>query len=538
MDQLLLGIAIIIACVILIDIFIIVFIYLNHVYKVKTNGLAIFKLDFGQKKIIRLSSKSLSGSLNMDSRLQGLSANQYVDFDVFLSYLDEESQKNLTEYLSQNDNNDKRFNIYCKMSSKGYRTHQNAQGLKLLNIKMTKEKILLKFFPLGNNRYYLTIHWNARPKRSASTTFKFIKKSKDLYNALNKEKYILAYALGINEFLYNNVISKSDIEDILRIFELNNMFGYYYVKNGLILLIFETNSSFWLNHYTKKALKRLKLLHERKIINPFFNSFAFLSVNTFKSVDDVQELVDKSKYLIQHLNNKRKFDKYSSWLISDTKHDNHYQEFKSMMLDYEKKNELQQYIKENIPIISYKTKRQSKVAILKNRVIGYSDQDSEFFNNVSWYRLIYTNKWNKYLMENCEDDENIILETNEYDLINLNTYDRPKTTLLIKPLQNGFNYRLINNAFSNLKEGINLGLYIEKINDRLTNYVNIGNIKVFVISEKICKYIEKDQILYIKLLNFVKTISTIKNHVIIYQNLPESLDELMVKTLDVQYVCK
>ncbi|UUD34736.1 hypothetical protein NPA07_02840 [Mycoplasmopsis caviae] len=532
------GISIAVACIILASIFIVIFVYLNYIKRVKTNGLAIFKLDFNQRKIIRLSQKNISGSLNFDSKKQGLSPNQYVDFDTFLSYFDDESKNNLIEYLSNNSGNDRRFNIYCKMSSKGFKNHQDFSGLKLLNIKMTNEKILLKFFPIANNEYYITIHWNAKPRRNASSVFQFVKKPEELFNALNKGKYILAYALGINEFLYNNIINKSDIEDILKIFKLNNMFGYYYVKNGLILLIFEANSKFSLNYYTKKAHKRLKFIHERKIINPFFNSFSFISSNSFKDINDVDELVTKAKYLIQHLNNKRKFEKYSTWLIDDLTHDKHYQEFKTLMLDYEKKNELQQYIKESIPIILYKDNRESKVSILKNRIVGYSDQDAEFFNNVSWNRLIYTSRWNKYLMENCEEDENIILITNEYDLVNLNNYNRPKTTLLIKSLQNGFNYSLINNAFNNLNEGVNLGLYIEKINDRLINYVNIGNIKVFVISEKICKDIEKDQILYIKLLNFVKTISTIKNHVIIYQNLPSDLDQLMVEKLNVQYICK
>lgn len=502
--------------------------------KINTNGLLIFKLDLDNNTAIRLSDKKLSGSINFDSITDGMTKNQYIELNDFLNYFDDASKQNIRKYLTSKPT--KSINIFSSLNTRGLSRTLIHKDFKRLGIMYHKNKFLVKFYPGENIKdVYCTIHWILKPNRVSSNVFKLIANDKD-YLSMN-EKYYVSLALNVSEYYYTKKLNEADLDDILKIFELDDKAGYYYLKDGILQIILATNSEYSLEKMSYALKDRMEFLNQRNLISPYFTNYAILSYKKLETSKELQEQNDRVKYLIHHLANNKNRYKYGHWLLGENvKHEKHFKEFQMVMRDYENKNEVQNFSLEISPVRSYSTNRITNVKIIKNRVVGFKEREINFFDNIAWYKIIYTNTWNKYILENSNSKDTIIVETCESDLQNLGSYKRPNTIFMLKSKNLGFNFKLISRMLQNIETAnCGVGLYIDDINDRVFNYITIGTITIFIVAKELIANVEKEPANYIKLCNLIDRIKQIPNAKIIFENVPNNLDSDIIKRLNIRY---
>ncbi|WP_027120626.1 MHO_4530 family protein [Mycoplasmopsis lipofaciens] len=516
--------------------------YLSYIFKrmytiraFSTNGLAIFKIDYNQKIVVRLSNKKMSGSLNFDSLREGIKINDYVDFNDFLSYFDKNSQKEIIKFLDDKKNN---AEIICKMSDKGIKTNSLQRIFKNKFINFKDVNLKLKFYLLDEqpNNYVCVIHWKFKNKTNRIHRFKTIKSENEIVKK-TKGKFFLGYALSINSLFYVDKITESDLKKITKILDIQKYKGFLYVKNGILNILIIVKSQNRLKKYIKHSLDIMEYICKNNIINPFFNKYSILTSKGFEKKKFIQEYNDKCKYLIHNLENNKDSALYSTWFLDNNVHLENFEKYLIKVNDYENKNNFQKFIKETIDINLFKKNKPSNIKILKNIISGLTDEDFNFFKNIPWYKLIYTKKWNNFLIESCGTKEQIILISNEYDLYNnIQNYTRKNTILMVNVNEIDFDYHNIDDALDNIiDKSIKIGFYIEKIDEKLINYISNNKINTFIIGKNISSKFQYDSYTYLKLFNLIKIIKNIKNSLVIYEGLDEKLDDYFIKKLNIEY---
>ncbi|WP_280135730.1 hypothetical protein [Mycoplasmopsis bovis] len=164
-----------------------------------------------------------------------------------------------------------------------------------------------------------------------------------------------------------------------------------------------------------------------------------------------------------------------------------------------------------------------------------------FFKNVPWFRYLYNNLWTENLLSTeVNSDDFVIVETNDINFEKLSPLLSDKTILMFKYHYRDFNYELVSKLLNhigndkNLKK-LSIGLYIDNLDEKLFNFSDFANINTFVFSKNICENILNNAETYLKLQVFVQKIISMKKYLIIYENIPKNLENIVVQRLKIKY---
>ncbi|WP_406616847.1 MHO_4530 family protein [Mycoplasmopsis adleri] len=532
----------IVMLVLLVAAYILIYLFMYQSVKMvnsfNTNGLIIFKIDPSRKSVMRISSQSLSGSLNFDDPVYGMELNSIVNLDDFIKYFDDKKQKIVHNYLLSKDFTQS-LNVYTKLTSNNFLQSELYLNFKKLRIDIKNKEFLVKFYPSQKERkYYCTIHWNTSPRSQYTSNFSKIKESSDLLKL--PYNYYLSYAFTIDDYFYNKNLNSNETNQIIKAFKLSKYQGSIYYKHGILQLIVGTN---FYGHYLKllkRAIKTVEYQNKYRHANPFFNNVALISFTKLEKEKDIELLNNKAKFLLYNLENNNTSKNYNFWFYNDNKFSAEFNDFIDKLTYFESKNLAQDFIKETYYVKKYSNDANTNIKVLKCRVSGFSNEEMNFFKNIGWFKLNYTSIWNQYLLQNEKSTDRVLIPTNEADFKHLVNYTRPNTTLVLVPSQTDYNYNFITNGLNTLwrpkiNEGISIGLYIDDLNERIFNLIQLEGISTYIISKSICKYIVENNEIFLKLQVLIQKIHKDENTLVIFENLPKNIEDIIVKKLNIKY---
>ncbi|CBH40551.1 Conserved hypothetical protein [Mycoplasmopsis agalactiae] len=512
---------------------------IRYINSINTNGVIFFKINLEKNNVIRLSSDNLSGLASFDDDKIGIKRNQTVDLSDFLSYFAPKSREKLAKYIFK-EKLTSRYNLYCNLNIEKYANSTINKSYKHFNIHLGKKQFLVKLYPSADKKFiYCNIYWNFTPDYSDKNMFNALSEEYDILKLPNK--YYLSYALTVNEFYLQNGLNNSEISHIIKMMDLTKHAGWHYFKDGILHLIIGTNSLLLLNKFTKNAIKKVNKVNLLNSFNPFFNSCALLSFKMPSEKEEITEYDIKAKYLLHHLDNNILNYKYYNWFYDNDSHLEHYSEFKTKLEAFETKNTLMEYAKDPIYVLNYNDGAQSNIRFLKSHILGFTNKDMDFFKNVPWHKFLYNNLWLEHLLSSETNSEDyVIVETNNINLDKVTKYLNENTILMLKYHYRDFNYELLSKLLNQLGNDKNLkklsiGLYIDNLDEKLFNFIDFANINTFIFSKEICENVLKNAETYLKLQVFVQKISSMKKYLIIYENIPKNLENIVVQRLKIKY---
>ncbi|MBZ4212493.1 hypothetical protein LAD74_00575 [Mycoplasma sp. U97] len=505
-----------------------------------TNGILFFKINPNSGSVVRLSDKKISGSLNFDDSSVGIEIDETINFENFINYFHKESHDKIREYIFSKKF-EQRFSISTRLNFDMISGTDTYKSLKDVNFNIDKKEFLVKFYPsVDKKAFFCSIHWNINSIQTKYNPFIMLQGSMDLLKLPNY--YYLSFALSIDEYFLTHKLYNEDIRQIIKILNLNRHSGWAYLKKGILHIMIGFNSLRSLKKAENCWNKKIASLIKYNSLNRYFNNIALISFELPKNSNDIKVLNNKARYLVHNLENGNSFDKYGSWFIDNMDHSSDFVEYTNKVAEFFNKNTMQEYAKEPFYVKEYGNNNNTNIKYLKNRILGFTNHDMEFFMQLPWYKFVYTNIWNKYLITSEENNNDLIMiETNNLDFKNLTSYTRKNTVAIVKPTKNNFNYDLINSLLSTVEnykydnKFPNIGFYIEELDQNIFNYVHSRKINTFIISKDICSKILIDSEIYLKLQTFVEKINNFKRALIIYENLPENLEDIMVEKLMVKY---
>ncbi|MBT1369651.1 hypothetical protein FCM46_00470 [Mycoplasma bovis] len=511
----------------------------KHINSINTNGVIFFKINLEKKNVIRLSSNTLSGLSSFDDDKVGIKNNQTVDIGEFLSFFAPKSRDKISKYIFK-EKISSRYNLFCSLNLEKYANSSINKSYKYFDINLVKKQFLVKLYPSADKKFiYCNIYWSFTPNYNEKNMFNALSSDNDLLKLPNK--FYLSYALTINQFYLQNGLSNSDINHTISMMNLLKHSGWYYFKDGILHLIIGVNSHLLLKKFTKDAIKMVNKVNSLNSFNPFFNNCSLLSFKMPTDKSQVYEYDIKAKYLLHHLDNNILNTKYYQWFLDSNEHNEHFSEFKTKLESFENKNNLVEYAKDPVYVLNYKDDSQANIRILKSRVLGFSNNDVNFFKNVPWYRYLYNNLWTENLLSTeVNSDDFVIVETNDINFEKLSPLLSDKTILMFKYHYRDFNYELASKLLNhigndkNLKK-LSIGLYIDNLDEKLFNFSDFANINTFVFSKNICENILNNAETYLKLQVFVQKIISMKKYLIIYENIPKNLENIVVQRLKIKY---
>ncbi|MGV2393451.1 UNVERIFIED_CONTAM: hypothetical protein O8I53_11135 [Campylobacter lari] len=138
---------------------IIVFAYkrISTINKFNTNGIIIFKIDPKEETVMRVSNRNVGGTLNFESKHEGIHENETVSLENFLVYFDKELQDKCKRFLSKNNfKNTLRFNTTLNRNS--FEDSNYFEVFKKLKITKSDTVLNVTFYPSETEKkYYCSI---------------------------------------------------------------------------------------------------------------------------------------------------------------------------------------------------------------------------------------------------------------------------------------------------------------------------------------------------------------------------------------------
>lgn len=541
------GQAVLIWHIVLIALFLLVvliatiLIYKNRAVRLfNTNGLLVFKIDANKKSVMRLSSELSVGSLCLNDPRRGIKTHETIDLSTFLNFFEDKARPIIENYINEK-NKTKRLNIFSKLAVEYSPDNETFLLFKKANINIQNKNFLVKFYPSPQDHsFYCTILWNEHAKDIQKHSFAYIKNNDDLLKMNNI--YYLSYVMTINQHYCSSSLSNGDIDKIVRYLKISNRTGWIYFKEGILQIIFGTNSLWKLEKMQKKAESEIIKIGNLIKINPYFSSLAAVSFSTFENEKDINLYHKKIKFLLYNLDNEKDGIKYKTWFLNDKSKEEEFTEFDYKTVEFENKNSRSDFIKETYYVYNYADKIATKTKIIKSRITGFNKTDMDFYKNISWYNILYTNLWNNYLIKSeTKEDETVILETNDISLKQFIRDNKSKNNivLLMKPTNKGYNYKIVTQSYLEMQknniENIHFGFYIDSFDQKLFNYIKNGRVTHFIIGKNICNNINENSENFLKLHVLINRIKTIKNSKVIFENISKDLESFYIDKLNIEY---
>ncbi|WP_406616030.1 MHO_4530 family protein [Mycoplasmopsis hyopharyngis] len=498
------------------------------------SGLVTFHIDWKNKKIVKETENYLSKNLPWDQGKNLFKHNVYRHVDDFLKTIAEEYRKRIIEYF-ENPNND-RFNISFKFDKSIEWKKINKKNNE--NFDVSNCAFLLKVYKNKDDTFYCTIHYHYNKSENRKYDINKLQKPLDIKNL--SSKYFLAYCINFKPDM--SVKKDFEINDIFM--DVYALLGIDYKKtftlltDNIMFIIYGFNSYFSLKYKAKNLLTKMRQNIKKLPLNYNVESFSLLEWNKALNEKDIQLIISKAKFLLfnnmQNLNN----NKYYYWGLDDYSLQNEFNEFTLNIDNFEKRNDIQDYVLEYIPIniIEDNTQSNTKLKLLDLHINGISKNTFDFFKKISFYKYKYESNWVKYLIQNSKKDEVALIKINDLKIDFLRSNSKKNLYFLVNYPDENYNFNNIfdmTNELLKIKNG--LGLYVNNITNELINFVkSVEVINLIVISSNIVKNLQTNSSTYLKLLNLKKSLP--EESKIIYEMSNNKIDEYIAKKLEIKYV--
>lgn len=499
--------------------------------KSKSNyGLLVLNIDWKDKKMVRESDDCFSQFLPLDLGKNKIKKNIYTSVDSFLNLLEVNTKENVINYF--NNPSSHRYNCNFRFA----KNHNNNENYK--NPWHNRE-YLLKIFHKGDNNFWCTIKYSHNTKILKKDVYRELNNPQDLKNL--PYKYYYAYCINISSLLYTETFSMREIYlNIYKFLNINPKHTYLLIDEGIAYIILGVNSLYLMRKKTKIAYKNLLEPTKKLEFNKFINSYSILEWNKINNNDEVTKVLNKARFLNYHLWNKFPKNKYGYWALDDFSLKNEFDKFFVTLEEFETKNKNKDFIKEIVPVnyVGNNETKDLKINVAKIYINGFSVEKFKFFLNIPWYVTKYQNLWNDYLLENNSNssDARFLIHNYHLNIETLTLYEATNVSFIISEFKNNFDYKLLFKLKLKLdSEKSDLGLYVEKVTPELLNFVKyLKTNNIFVISQKITQNLDINSESYLEMINLKNSIN--EKSIIIYEGLPEKIDNIIKQELEINYV--
>ncbi|WP_027120972.1 MHO_4530 family protein [Mycoplasma leonicaptivi] len=526
--------------ILLVTLFLFTF-FISYFYYRSSSGIIFFRIDNNNYRVLRLSEKYNLLSTPFDAKQTKFKKYSFLEINSFLEYFDEKSKKMITDSLS--DINKTETEISVKIN-KDFR--QNFTLFERIIAYFDKtifnnKTMLLKIKKSDNlSESYCSLYWSRKDYKTNNLKLINLSNNKDIKLGFSNAK-ILGFLLKPEHF--NKVLIADELIDIYVQFNLSKKNTYYFCQDGILFFISKKK-----NLLEDKNHIQLTKNHYSKI----FTTYTFLEygqIKEFSDLENIKSILQFSLYNIFYNSknyNKNNYININSNYINLNKSIIHTEKFKTfhhMLQKYQNINNNireQDFTIDEIKIVNYNNNSVSTLKFLtfklNNSNIG--NQWMDFFNSIYYEKFLFEKKW----YDSISKKENLnLLNKNSFIKISQETFLKetfnPNKNLpipIIYSYNNLFNTQKINDKINiNYEKGIIIGLYINTINKYILDTLkNIDKLSILIIGNKITKNMNKTNVFY-EILNLINNVKN-KNFVLIYENPPANLDELIKEKLRVK----
>ncbi|TDV23269.1 hypothetical protein BCF59_0615 [Mycoplasmopsis mustelae] len=508
-------------------------------YKRSSSGIILFKVDYINKRVIRLNSKFAYLSTIFDAKHTDFEMYNYMSVNDFLDYFNQQTKDKILAILDNSEVNEYKLDAYLC---------DDKEMVTLLKKFSLIDRIIYKFDTKlkKNKKYYLEIlsnskgdfygkiHWNH---------FDNINVSDKLENLHFKENFriksgnYLVLGFALNSYYLTDEIRYDDIKELAVTFNLNPEKEMYFYKDGIIYFLAKKNTH-----------KKIEIwLNEAKKINKnTWNSKLLLATSVFEtkmnSVHDIIEIERILKYsLFNIINNPNESQKYLGNEL------------------FNKPEELRKF-KEDLNLFEYIHNSKQKVNIKHNKILNFQNdlptrlsvakiiedypknsiKNFELFEKIPYLKLkVEKNNYQILQNQNIANSKNTILKISQETFLQkeFNSADNLPIPLVYSEI-NFFNSNKTQTKIQkNLQNKIPTTLYINQIDKSLITILNDMRLKVIVIGKNIASKIHQDNNLFLDCVSVVN-IAKKKAIRIIYEDIEKNLDPLIIQKAEVKFYYK
>ncbi|QCZ36616.1 MHO_4530 family protein [Mycoplasma nasistruthionis] len=545
--QLYISIAVIVA--ILIFLVILSLTYLYFYFRV-FSGIILFKIDNLNKRVLRISKRNYLLSTIFDMKAVNFNKFNYVPLSEFLEFFALEDRKFLENYLTNNNTEKKykNFNINIAQTKK-FNLFENCLFF-IYRLTKADVKYSIKITPDENGIYECAINWSKsnRLVDKKITLLATSKKVEQNYEKLIKKwshKNNIVVSFMLRPTYFNKKFDTGELQELYtwmsRYFKISLDKIDIYQYNGFHFFIIKQNKK-----TNRKINNIVNRFNQNSQLYPYYEIAIFFN----------NEPID-SETMCFNLLNKLEFGVYNAYYAQINKADNNPYinfDFKNKLDEFEKfrswfvlhTNIFALYNTADIIMNKYEIKDYSSQKHYNNYLVDFIAKNSklnDLFKQVPYLKYTYEpiiyKQWNNSILEHPQREFNpkyffkLSQESflNEQNQLNI----QKESPIILVYTDNFFKHKQLKEKFLHYHEAhIHLGLYINKINNNILNFVSDAKFTSLVIGKEIAQNLYKTDVLY-DCINLIKNATENKKLRIIFENIPNSLDELVIDKLKIQY---
>ncbi|WP_406613637.1 MHO_4530 family protein [Mycoplasma corogypsi] len=514
-------------------------ILLYYHYVRSSSGTILVKIDYNNKRVMRLNSKNRFLSSIFDAKKANFNPNRYIQYAGFIEFFAPEFVLKLERYFDNDYNIHPEF--YSEFESNSKFWHRLSFGDKLFywydqrkKMKFTYE-ITIKH--TVNQIFIAEIKWNKYPYEVFFDNYK-TKKDKTIYKEFRNNDNLTVIAFSLRPFYFDQKVSALQLVALLEYCGINPRKANFFYDEGMVWFVTKKLS----NRNYAKARSKIIYINKSSVSLRYVLCGTIFNYSPVKTQEDNELLLTSIKYSLYHIHNN--FSKEENWLKYldipvNISYQDDFKDFKNRLETF--LSQLNEYSRFNIDltyIIKYFDEKPSKLKIIK--MVNKDNNEwswNKFFEKVPYLSYIYENasitNLPKILQENNFANEfdiksSIIKVSQEVYLkqtINLASNAFP--VFLIYAYKGLFDYKLLTQKIENdYQKGIATALYIEHIDTRTINLIKNTKIRAAVISHKIASNLN-DMSTFYDCANIFKVIKLNEGY-LIYENPPAHLDQLVI----------
>ncbi|VEU70423.1 MHO_4530 family protein [Mycoplasmopsis glycophila] len=499
-----------------------------------SSGIILFKIDYNNKRVIRLNEKYHFLSTIFDSKKSKFDIYSFISLQDFLNFIAPNDRNKIEEYLA---NQEKR--------KAEYKIRVNTEYVKELNFF---EKILVWFdksilnntpykltiHPIENNEYVCSIKWIKKGNHLQNKKLTKINNDKDI--KLANESLVISFAL--NPHYYINNIDEKDLLEIANNFGLTSNKIKYFIREGMLFFIVKSYNT----RYHKNLQEQIVFLNQNSFISKHFIAATYFLHTKVKEQDNIEQILIKSKYCLFNILANDQNEHITDYLNvpNDIIISPEFRLFVSNLEKYTNANFNQTNLEVDYSnLISYESRRMSDLAILKTNIANLEKEWNDFFAKIPSLNFLNEEKQLTFIkhahgiLKSKISISDTLIKISQEVFLNKKFHSQNLSPIcLVYAYNNMFDYEKLKNKIAkNYLNKIPTALYIDKIDHPLFNVINTTKLKAIVLSENISKQIYDTKVFF----DCINVVRLAKNNDIklIYENPLDNLDPEIIQKAEV-----
>lgn len=196
-------------------------------------GVILFKIDYLNKRVLRLNKKSKFFNTVFDSKKLNFTTSNYLSLNTFYDLINKEDLTKIKDYLDFQVNQKEKIDFRISKSASKHLTFKEKIIWKIKNTKNNSISFVLTINPSQDAIYYCTLKWEFN---NHNKTKKIIEDNSESYvRAIKTNKNIAVLAFSLKTYYYINSINLFDIYKIVFFLNIPKKSLRFFQKDGLII---------------------------------------------------------------------------------------------------------------------------------------------------------------------------------------------------------------------------------------------------------------------------------------------------------------